>query len=44
VFLCLAVAASAPRKSLGASGSMNAQSGGAQSGTPGECAHTDAHS
>ncbi|XP_056091373.1 PCNA-associated factor [Rhinichthys klamathensis goyatoka] len=29
-----AVAASAPRKSLGASGSMNAQSGGAQSGTP----------
>ncbi|XP_067236381.1 PCNA-associated factor [Chanodichthys erythropterus] len=29
-----AVAASAPRKSLGASGSMNSQSGGAQSGTP----------
>ncbi|XP_073798540.1 PCNA-associated factor [Danio rerio] len=29
-----AVAASAPRKSLGASGSSNAQSGSAQSGTP----------
>ncbi|XP_026057796.1 PCNA-associated factor-like [Carassius auratus] len=29
-----AVAASAPRKSLGASGSVNAHSSGAQSGTP----------
>ncbi|KAA0724740.1 PCNA-associated factor [Triplophysa tibetana] len=29
-----AVAASAPRKSLGASGSTNSQSSGAQSGTP----------
>uniref|UniRef100_A0A8C2I4B0 PCNA-associated factor n=1 Tax=Cyprinus carpio TaxID=7962 RepID=A0A8C2I4B0_CYPCA len=33
-FFVSAVAASAPRKSLGASGSVNAHSSGAQSGTP----------